>query len=142
MRPSQGLPVKRLPRLYLHRFFQNVRGVLFACLAVLLTIFLARQYLWLTCRRNTLCLMYLHSLMSTPPPNIAMMVRHSSTSRLLIRSKRNQILWDFFVSTQRAPHYFPQTTQILSVSQMGVQVHSWPLTLEEQMMTMKRATLR
>jgi hypothetical protein len=25
---------------------------------------------------------------------------------------QNQILWDFFVSTQRAPRYFPQTTQI------------------------------
>ncbi|KAJ8589809.1 hypothetical protein M405DRAFT_194933 [Rhizopogon salebrosus TDB-379] len=62
--------------------------------------------------------MYLHSLMSIPHPNIAMMVRHSSISRLLIHSKRNQILWDFFVSTQRAPHYFPKTTQILSVSQM------------------------
>jgi hypothetical protein len=41
-----------------------------------------------------------------------MMVRHSSISRLLIHSKQNQILWDFFASTQRASHYFPQTTQI------------------------------
>ncbi|KAJ8596180.1 hypothetical protein M405DRAFT_856729 [Rhizopogon salebrosus TDB-379] len=56
--PSQlSTPVDELGLEYvdlaLHDVLSSVWGVLFACLAVLLTIFLARQYLWLTCRRNT-----------------------------------------------------------------------------------------
>jgi hypothetical protein len=103
-RPSQGLPVKRLPRapLYFHRFFQSVQGVLFAnCMPRCFVDYLLGSAIPLAHMLKKQHWSYLHP--DEHPPNIAMMVRHSSISLLLIRSRRDRILWDFIESTHM-PH--------------------------------------
>jgi hypothetical protein len=115
-RPSQGLPVKRLPcaptlppqvlskrsRRAICKLHASPFCRLSSWLRIPLAHMLKKQH-W----------SYLHP--DEHPPNIAMTVRHLSISLLLIRSRRDRILWDFIESTQHAPHYFSSTTQILSV---------------------------
>jgi hypothetical protein len=97
-----------------HLLFQNVQGVLSACLDGSSTTFLARTYPWHTCQSNPYITQLLHDLCHS----LLMKVCHLLTNHWLAYLRQSPILWDYIESTQHAPHLFPPTTHLSSVAQM------------------------